>query len=116
MSGPSVEPPARPPSDTRRKLLVAMGFGAAAASLGRNLGQQGTSTVLSAVTEPTVPEATTMLTAPPALADAGPEPETTRTHALVIKNGRVIDPQSGFDGVLDVRRIGPLLRQQQEYL
>lgn len=102
MSGPSVEPPARPPSDTRRKLLVAMGFGAAVASLGRNLGQQGASAVLSAVTEPTVPEVTTMLTAPPALADAGPEPETTRTYALVIKNGRVIDPLSGFDGVLDV--------------
>ncbi|MDA3039431.1 MAG: amidohydrolase family protein [Actinomycetota bacterium] len=53
------------------------------------------------MTEPTV-EATTGPAAPPALADAGPEPAATRSYPLVIKNGRVIDPQSGFDGVVDL--------------
>lgn len=43
------------------------------------------------------------LTEPPALADAGPEVDlATHVFDTVIRGGRVIDPMSGFDGVIDV--------------
>lgn len=96
---PSSEPP-RPSSDSRRKLLVALGFGAAAVSLGRSLGPGpgGSFSSESNAADLAGPR----LVSPPALADAGPEPTVGQTFATVIGNGRVIDPASGFDGVADV--------------
>ncbi len=91
--------PDRPVSDTRRKLLVTMGFGATLAALGRRLGDP-IGQVLAADDVEEVPSQRPA--APPALPDAGPIPTDGQTYPLVIKNGRVIDPDSGFDGVIDV--------------
>ncbi len=105
--------PPPPPAHPRRQVLVALGFGAAAAALGSRLpeletpgdtdasaGGAGTDSSTETTTTTTPPEAA--LTAPPAMADAGPELGPDHVFDLVIANGRVIDPASGFDGPLDV--------------
>lgn len=114
--------PERPPIESpnlRRRLLVALGFGAATAAIGRSLpdndvlavdGESPSPTTVPASAPPettqppsTTTETTTPLTEPPALADAGPEVDlATHVFDVVIRRGRVIDPMSGFDGVLNV--------------
>ena len=42
------------------------------------------------------------LSEPPALAGAAPQPAADHTYDIVLQGGRVIDPESGFDGTLDV--------------
>jgi N-acyl-D-aspartate/D-glutamate deacylase len=100
------EPSRRPVSDSRRKVLVALGFTAASAALGRNLGS-GVDGGAWATDRPdtasrAVSPAGPSMAVPPALEGAGPEPMSGQTFPLVIANGRVIDPESGFDAVIDV--------------
>ena len=104
------------PPNLRRRLLVALGFGAATAAIGRSLPDDGSIDVALESTSPTTPPAddsavasstptTTapVLTEPPAMAGAGPEVDlATHVFDVVIRGGRVIDPMSGFDGVLTV--------------
>lgn len=106
------------PPNVRRRLLIAMGFGAATAAIGRSLPDEEvldlaadvatpTTALPDAVDEVTSTPSTTEplppLTEPPALADAGPEVDlATHVFDVVIRGGRVIDPMSGFDGVLTV--------------
>lgn len=106
------------PPNLRRRLLIALGFGAATAAIGRSLPDDAATTVEVAAPRPTVPPvgesnesaASTPTTtepppleAPPALADAGPEVDlATHVFDVVIRGGRVIDPMSGFDGMLNV--------------
>ncbi len=86
--------------------MVAAGFGAAnvalASQLGRPVSQQTVSTEPSGPTDVAVDLTTDRLEAPPALASAGPEVGPDHVFDLLITNGRVIDPASGFDGALEV--------------
>lgn len=110
--------PPTPPPNPRRRFLVALGFGAASAAIARTIpttsGQLVTLTVAEGGGETGVTnrpvtsqlEAVGVdpaLTEPPAMADAV-DPVDLATHVfdLVISNGRVIDPLSGFDGVLNI--------------
>lgn len=102
------------PAHPRRQVLVALGFGVAATALGSRLPEIGASSDTSAdgggdaasaaSTDggATGTDATDQLSAPPAMEDAGPELGPDHVFDLVIANGRVIDPESGFDGFLDV--------------
>ncbi len=81
---------------------MALGFGATNVVLVRAMGIDGSGLGASEATT-TVANAPVL---PPALADAGPDPATTTGFDLVLANGRVIDPESGFDGVTDVGIIG----------
>lgn len=113
MSGPQPPPP-----NLRRRLLVALGFGAATAGIGWRLPGASTAIGSTVVADEPSPTASTppegepaiassvpepILDEPPALPDAGPEVDlATHVFDVVIRNGRVIDPMSGFDGVLNV--------------
>ncbi|MEM8923570.1 MAG: amidohydrolase family protein [Actinomycetota bacterium] len=87
----------------RRRLLVALGFGAANVAVGSAIGfrpQVG----------PDDPSTTRMvdlaesldIRPPPAMAGAAPEPPPGHRFARVITGGRVIDPDSGYDAVANV--------------
>jgi len=114
----------------RRRVLVALGFGAANLAVGGFLGR-GRSTVEA------VPTTTTEVATPPAgptrvaskiavadppeLANAVAAPGPGHRHQLVIANGRVIDPATGFDevahlgiddGVIVSLSIEPLVGEQ----
>ena len=116
MSGRPPQPP-----NLRRRLLVALGFGAATAGIGWKLPGRPTAVAVGSIddTAPASPSVTDPagtstsstssttvgngLEEPPALADAGPEVDlASHVFDVVIRNGRVIDPMSGFDGVLNV--------------
>lgn len=106
------------PPNLRRRILVALGFGAATAAIGRSLPEDGEDVIEAEPAATTTPpsdnsaaesatpsttEPPVVLTEPPALADAGPEVDlATHVFDVVIRGGRVIDPMSGFDGVLAV--------------
>jgi N-acyl-D-aspartate/D-glutamate deacylase len=100
-----------PPSPDRRRVLLALGFGAVnAAALSQVVGRQSTeATAGGRAGTGDGPDA------PPSLADAGPEPDLAATHDTVITGGRVIDPDSGFDAVanvaIDGERIAAVSRQ-----
>ncbi len=89
----------------RRRLLIALGYGAANAALASAVGfhprppgnrnPNATSTIVNLTSA-------VLRGIPPALADAGPEPRLGHVYELVIANGRVIDPDSGFDGQADI--------------
>jgi dihydroorotase len=95
-----------PPSPDRRRLLLALGFGALNAAALSQLGGRpalsgGLATgtgggdgdgVAAAATDSGPDE-------PPALSDAGPEPAPDHVFQTVIAGGRVIDPASRFDRV-----------------
>ena len=101
-------------SRARRKLLVALGYGAANAALVGLVGLRPTRSpadgpvALGAATEGSATTTLVDLTSsvraglPPAMADAGPEPPPGHVFELVLANGRVIDPESGFDGIANV--------------
>jgi len=117
---PSDEPgPPEPSSLARRRLLIALGFGAANAALLRRLPALGTgrstatgpqsspSTVAPATTTSTAPATTTpSVTEAPAAAPVY-DPEALVDPAghvfdLVITGGRVVDPATGYDAVAQV--------------
>ncbi len=86
-----------PPSPDRRKLLLALGFGAAnVAGLSRLAPTRPPGRGGNRV------EAGADPGEPPALGDAGPPPAPGHVYDTVISRGRVIDPETGFDAVADV--------------
>jgi dihydroorotase len=95
------------PSRARRKLLVAGGLGAANAVLVSLLGLRSRPaerapagpTARSEVIDLT---SAVRLSAPPAMAGAAPEPPAGHVYQRVVANGRVIDPDTGFDRIADV--------------
>jgi N-acyl-D-aspartate/D-glutamate deacylase len=99
MSPPSGTP-AQPPDPTRRRLLLTAGFVAANVAVLRQLpsSDEGTSTRETVRVELRADPAIT----PPVLAGADGPPPAGHRFELVIKGGRVIDPESGFDHVADV--------------
>ncbi len=105
--------PPQPPPHPRRRFLLTAGFGAASFALGSRLddirsttgpsnGGDPPSDAPDSATTTTTSQPQAAVAAPPALADAGPEPGPDHVYDLVIAKGRVIDPASGFDGVLDI--------------
>ena len=111
-------------SRARRKFLVALGYGAANTALIGLVGfRPGQSTEAGSPAGPTAQRGSGDGTAsladltdsvraglPPAMADAGPEPGPNHVFDLVIAGGRVIDPDSGFDGVANVGIDGAVIR------
>ncbi|MGH9188065.1 MAG: amidohydrolase family protein [Acidimicrobiales bacterium] len=95
-------------SPDRRKLLVALVFGATnAAALSRlggtkqaggRAGQRGTGAASGGLFD----DAGSGPADPPALDDATAEPEPGHLYDTVIANGRVIDPETGFDRVAHI--------------
>ncbi|MCU1454763.1 MAG: dihydroorotase-like cyclic amidohydrolase [Acidimicrobiales bacterium] len=92
-------PDSPPPSPERRRLLLALGYGAVnAAALGRLLTRgHGSST----------PAATRHVAAAgpvtaPAVHQAAAEPPDDHTYDVVISGGRVIDPDTGYDRLANV--------------
>jgi dihydroorotase len=88
------------PSPDRRRLLLALGFGAANAALLGQLPRREDRTTAAAGGRDAA-EADDR-GEPPALADAEPAPGPGHTFQTVIAGGRVIDPASGFDRVAHV--------------
>src|SRR4051812_21088264 len=89
-----------PASPDRRRLLLALGFGAAnVLALSRLSGSRGPGTPIR-----TTPRATggSGPGTPPSVAGAAAEPANDHTYDVVIKGGRVIDPETRFDRVADV--------------
>ncbi len=85
----------------RRRLLVALGFGAANVAVGGALGVT-VATGASGPTDGAEQVAGPATVAPPALPGARPQPGTGHRYQRVVANGRVIDPDSGFDAVAHV--------------
>jgi N-acyl-D-aspartate/D-glutamate deacylase len=86
----------------RRRVLVALGYGAASAAMATLVGLRPGSTGGAATSSIVDLTSRVLLGLPPALPDAGPEPPPGHVHTLVVANGRVIDPDSGFDGPANV--------------
>jgi N-acyl-D-aspartate/D-glutamate deacylase len=85
----------------RRRLLVALGYGAANVTLAGIIGWRPHGRPNPTATMVDLTSA--MLRGlPPSLPDAGPEPAPSVVHDLVVSNGRVMDPASGFDGLANV--------------
>jgi N-acyl-D-aspartate/D-glutamate deacylase len=103
-SSPRPNASSGPPNPGRRKLLLVAGFGATSALVLARLDRRGG-------TGPPAEQATVDLvvgsdrsgpTTPPALADAPRPPPPGHVFDTVIRGGRVMDPDSGFDQVADV--------------
>lgn len=92
-----------PPSPDRRRVLLALGFGALNAAALSQLGGSPT-TGLGATGRTGVARggAGGGPALPPALVDAAAEPAPGHVFETVVARGRVIDPASGFDAVADV--------------
>ncbi len=88
-------------SRNRRRLLLTMGFGAANYGIARSLGGSLPAGGTVVATDATPAEPAAPLVAP-ALATAAEAPGADHVFDLVITGGRVIDPDSGFDAVVDV--------------
>ncbi|HET8930534.1 MAG TPA: hypothetical protein VFN21_07755, partial [Acidimicrobiales bacterium] len=103
-SGTTGPPPDRkgPASPQRRKLLVTGAFVAASAVALRNLPRpsSGHPTTDRSLDDPVRRHRS--LAEPPALDGAAAQPGADHVYETVIRGGRVIDPDSGFDGTLDV--------------
>jgi N-acyl-D-aspartate/D-glutamate deacylase len=116
MDGPR---PLGPVDTTRRKLLLALGFGTATVGLSRRLGTPtlgvaaGAGEGGSATPTTSIPSAGASAVA--GIAAPGPAPESVpvldpaaevtdpaHVYDVVIRGGRVMDPDSGLDAVLDV--------------
>ena len=85
---------------------MALGFGAANAAALSKIGKRrplGIATRDRGATRPSGPAA------PPALADAAPEPPDNHLYDIVIHGGRVMDPETGFDRVIEVGIDGPTI-------
>lgn len=88
-----------PASPDRRRVLLALGFGA--------LEIAGLSTLTKTPTAGspaarTIDQVATGPVDPPALAGAAPEPAAGHVFETVIAGGRVIDPETGFDETANV--------------
>jgi len=95
--------PEGPSSPQRRKLLVTGAFVAASTIALRNLPRPGADRRPSARADGHDRSAPPHeATEPPALAGAAAQPDPDHVYDTVIRGGRVIDPDSGFDGVLNV--------------
>ena len=89
--------PSPPPSPDRRKLLVAAGYAAANAAAIIGLGGRGAGAKkVAAVDEHTGPKVI------PTIAGAPTLPPDTHVYDVVVKGGRVIDPESGYDRTANV--------------
>jgi dihydroorotase len=95
-------PESGPPSPDRRRLLLTFGFGAlTAAGLSQLPRQPDPRTGLvdgeltTGTSQPTSPTT-------PAMADAAAEPAADHVYATAITGGRVLDPETGYDGVANV--------------
>ncbi len=111
-----LDPDAPPPSWDRRRLLFALGAGAvnlvALHQIEIPSGSDHRTVAGSPPAGPTlrpvepVERPGDLRSLPtehaPAMPGAGQPPEGTHVHDLVISGGRVIDPDSGFDGLADV--------------
>jgi N-acyl-D-aspartate/D-glutamate deacylase len=97
---------AGPPSPDRRRLLLALGFGAANAIALSRIAR-GRPGQVSTGTTPTA--AARGPQTPPALEGAAPEPVENHLYDVVITGGRVIDPETGFDQVANVGIDGPTI-------
>jgi len=96
----------RPEAVGRRRVLLGLGFGAGLVALGRRLPGRGTTAAAPAPTTTTTaaPRSTTTR-APDATTRTEPAPSTTvddHLYDLVVEGGRIVDPDSGFDGVANV--------------
>lgn len=89
----------------RRRVLVALGYGAASAAMATILGVRpgsagaigrGNLARLSGVMDGVRAHIL------PAMPDAGPPPPRGHVYSVVIANGRVIDPETGFDDVANI--------------
>lgn len=93
-----------PNSHSRRRFLVLGGMGAVTAGAWAvawraRSGESHSAAPTVKVNEPAPPT-------PPTLAGAAPAPPASQVFDTVIKGGRVMDPDSGFDHVADVGIIG----------
>lgn len=97
-------PPGKPGpvSPQRRKLLVTGAFAAASVAALRGLPRHRVSAhPMSTVRLREGPRRRPM-TEPPGLAETAAQPPADHVYDVVIRSGRVIDPASGYDGVVDV--------------
>lgn len=114
------DPEDGPASRDRRKLLLAFGFGAVNVVALRRIGidvdpkpvmQSDRIDPASATVEPTAGIADRPL--PPPLAapgdDLGEMPGDDHVYDVVINGGRVMDPDSGFDGLANIGIDGPTI-------
>ncbi len=92
------------PALDRRRLLLALGFGAANVGVLRHLAPAATGPVTSAAAAPTRPVGPPP-TSPPPVPILDPDAlvdDPTHVFDLVIDGGRVVDPESGHDAVATV--------------
>jgi N-acyl-D-aspartate/D-glutamate deacylase len=100
----------------RRRLLVAGGLGAMSWVVLRNApgaeAPGASSTDVASAGPPTTSTTVSVREpdAPPAIEGAEPEPEAGHTFDLVLLDGRVIDPETGFDRVAHVGVDGDTIR------
>ncbi|MEZ5340079.1 MAG: amidohydrolase family protein [Acidimicrobiales bacterium] len=103
--------PGRPPSKkplSRRRVLLALGYGGVNVALVRSFAETSADTSDVEATSPTASSQDTTLPdgagleAPPLLDDAVEIVGPDHVFDLVIANGRVIDPESGFDAIANV--------------
>lgn len=95
----------------RRRLLIAGGLGAVSWAVLRN-ASDATRTVREAAAGTTTTTTVTVREPdrPPAVEGADPDPPDDHTYDVVVLNGRVIDPESGFDRVAHVGIDGDTIR------
>jgi dihydroorotase len=94
-----------PPSPDRRRILLALGFGALNAAALSQLGGPSSTRLGTGGRRPGAAAAAAGSEGPalpPALADAGPEPPAGHVFETVVAGGRVIDPASRFDAVAHI--------------
>lgn len=106
-----VERRGQEPDLNRRRLLLALGYGAATAVGVSALGSKSATTAIITTTDSTLPPSTTSTTLGPqdipvVTANEEPVPGTVAdpsvVHAVVLLGGRVIDPETGYDHIADV--------------
>ena len=91
-----------PSSPERRKLLIALGFGAANALALSKLKAGSTPSVTNVHERPTPKSPHSGPTDAPAVADAAAAPGADHVFDRVITGGRVLDPESGYDRTANV--------------
>jgi N-acyl-D-aspartate/D-glutamate deacylase len=105
---PPGDPPTSPPDPARRKLLLAGGFALANFALLKNLGTTDTSSDSSPTVR--VEVAGQGSTTPPQLVGSEAPPPAGHRFGLVVRGGRVIDPETGYDAIADVGIDGDRVR------
>ncbi len=101
-------PPPRKNSHSRRRVLLALGYGGVNVALVRSFAGSSDGSVVAATDGESVATPTSLvpdgskLEEPPAIDDAVLKVGVDHVFETVILNGRVIDPASGFDAVANV--------------